>query len=198
MGLFMRMSWNTMSESCESLKWECVWFSPSLLRYTFYHRRLSGWSGAISFCKSTITTPNHLVLHMPGNGYQDYLLHHLPTDRMEPGLHLILCIVILKAWSDHFLLPVIRSISTYHELPKVIQRIRQPIADICNDHSPASAQQSLVSPGNAQCTCSSIEVLQGCTQSCWFPRGGRSNFPHNVIPQAFPYVQMIKVGPFQA
>lgn len=45
-GLFMRMSWTTVSKPCESLEREYLWFSPSPLR--FYHRMLSSWLGIIS------------------------------------------------------------------------------------------------------------------------------------------------------
>lgn len=100
------------------------------------------------FCKSALTTPNYLVLPMSENGFQDYLLLHLPRYQREAGLHLVLCIVILKDWGDIFFLPIIRSIS-YCDCPGVIQsgltRIRQPVADTCDDHGPASAQESVFS-----------------------------------------------------
>jgi len=51
-----------------------------------------------------LTTPNHLhVFQMFGNGFQEDLIHHLPSDRDKSDWHVIsqiLLLVLLEDWSD--------------------------------------------------------------------------------------------------
>lgn len=47
--------------------------------------------------KSTLTTPNHFrVLHIIGNGFQDYLLHRFPKTKVRPVVLRILLLAFLS------------------------------------------------------------------------------------------------------
>ena len=47
--------------------------------------------------KSTLTTPNHFcVLHIIGNGFQDYLLYHFPKTKVRPVVLRILLLAFLS------------------------------------------------------------------------------------------------------
>jgi len=47
-------------------------------RWSFHYRGLSGWSGLVTD-ESMLTAPDDLF-RVPGNGFQDELLHHVPRD----------------------------------------------------------------------------------------------------------------------
>lgn len=58
---------------------QCLLHSPSLPSHPVHHRHLSSWSSMIppwEICADY--SFDELVLYIPGNGYQETLLHHLP------------------------------------------------------------------------------------------------------------------------
>lgn len=57
-----------------------------------------------------LTTPNHFhVFQMFGNGFQEDLIHHIPSDQGESDWHIIsqiLLLALLEDWSDIRFLPL--------------------------------------------------------------------------------------------